>query len=55
LSKPNLRLIAVEHGGHLGFVSKNKPRLWLDGVLIQWMEELEIPQTRNKVAEPSVL
>jgi predicted alpha/beta-fold hydrolase len=54
-SNPNLRLIAVEHGGHLGFVSKNKPRLWLDGILIQWMEELRIPQARNKVAETSVL
>jgi predicted alpha/beta-fold hydrolase len=45
-----LRLLAVEHGGHLGFVSKKKPRLWLDGVLVRWME-----QVRNKVAETSVL
>lgn len=45
-----LRLLAVEHGGHLGFVAKKKPRLWLDGVLLEWME-----QVRNKVAEASVL
>jgi len=46
----NLRLLAIEHGGHLGFVSKQKPRLWLDGVLVEWIE-----QVRNKVAEASVL
>ncbi len=46
----HLRLLAVEHGGHLGFVSRRKPRLWLDRVLVEWMEEV-----RNKVAEPSVL
>ena len=46
----HLKLLAVEHGGHLGFVSKKKPRLWLDRVLVEWME-----QVRNKVAEASVL
>jgi len=41
---PNLRLIAPEHGGHLGFISKGKPRFWLDEVLLQWLQ-----QTRNKL------
>ncbi len=36
---PNLRLVTVEHGGHLGFVSRSKPRFWLDGVIIEWLEE----------------
>jgi len=45
-----LRLLAVDHGGHLGFVSKRKPRLWLDQVLLEWME-----QVRNKVEHASVL
>lgn len=45
-----LRLLAVEHGGHLGFLSKTKPRFWLDHVLLEWMEEV-----RNKVAQGSVL
>ncbi|MGH9558467.1 MAG: YheT family hydrolase [Bryobacteraceae bacterium] len=38
---PNLRLIAVEHGGHLGFISRKKPRFWLDGVILEWIEARE--------------
>jgi uncharacterized protein len=49
-SNPWLRLLAVEHGGHVGFVSRGRPRFWLDGVLLDWMEE-----TRNKVVAGSVL
>ncbi len=30
-SNPNLTLLAVEHGGHLGFLSRQGPRFWLDG------------------------
>ena len=50
LDNPYLRLLAVEHGGHLGFISKTKPRFWLDQVLVNWMEEV-----RNKVLAVSVL
>lgn len=39
----HLHLIAVEHGGHLGFLAKTKPRFWLDETLLEWME-----QVRNK-------
>jgi len=49
-SNPWLRLLTVDHGGHLGFVSKTKPRFWLDDVLVQWMEEV-----RNKVPADLVL
>jgi predicted alpha/beta-fold hydrolase len=42
---PNLRLLAVEHGGHVGFISKTPPRFWLDQVLLEWMSEV-----RNKAA-----
>ena len=42
-TNPNLRLLAVEHGGHLGFIAKTKPRFWLDQVLVNWMLEV-----RNK-------
>jgi hypothetical protein len=41
---PLLRLHAVERGGHLGFIARRKPRLWLDGVLLEWIAEI-----RNKV------
>jgi uncharacterized protein len=41
---PNVRLLAVEHGGHLGFLAKSQPRFWLDEVLVHWMLE-----ARNKV------
>jgi len=42
---PHLRLLAVEHGGHVGFISKTRPRFWLDQVLLEWMSEV-----RNKAA-----
>jgi len=36
-SNPLLRLLAVEHGGHVGFLSRTRPRLWLDRVIIDWI------------------
>jgi predicted alpha/beta-fold hydrolase len=41
---PHLRMLATEHGGHLGFISKTRPRFWLDQVLVHWLLEV-----RNKV------
>ena len=46
---PYLHLLAVEHGGHLGFLSRRRPRFWLDGVVVDWLEEL-----RNKPASANV-
>jgi uncharacterized protein len=43
-SNPCLKLLAVDHGGHLGFIAKTKPRFWLDDVLVNWVLEV-----RNKV------
>ncbi len=43
-ANPHLRLLAVDHGGHLGFISKTKPRFWLDGILVNWIMEV-----RNKI------
>lgn len=34
---PHIQLLAPEHGGHLGFISRQKPRFWLDGVLLEWL------------------
>lgn len=49
-TNPHLRLLAVEHGGHLGFISKIKPRFWLDQVLVHWLLEV-----RNKITADFVL
>jgi predicted alpha/beta-fold hydrolase len=39
-SNPCLTLLAVEHGGHLGFLSRGKARFWLDGTVLDWAESL---------------
>jgi uncharacterized protein len=49
-TNPNLRLMAVDHGGHLGFLSRRKPRFWLDRLLLEWFQE-----AGNKVTADSVL
>jgi len=36
---PCLTLIAVEHGGHLGFISRRRPRFWLDGLVTNWLKD----------------
>ncbi|MCX7603287.1 MAG: alpha/beta fold hydrolase [Bryobacteraceae bacterium] len=42
-ANPCIRLLAVEHGGHLGFLARGAQRFWLDAVLCGWFEAL-----RNK-------
>jgi hypothetical protein len=37
-TNPCLTLLAVEHGGHLGFLSRGKARFWLDGTVLDWAE-----------------
>ncbi len=46
---PWIRFVPVEHGGHLGFVSQKKPRFWLDGVIVEWLEGITAERT---TAEP---
>ncbi|MEO5924596.1 MAG: alpha/beta fold hydrolase [Bryobacteraceae bacterium] len=36
---PLIQLQPVEHGGHLGFISKVQPRFWLDETVLDWMEQ----------------
>ena len=38
---PCLRLLAVDHGGHIGFISRRRPRFWLDGIVLGWLDETE--------------
>jgi predicted alpha/beta-fold hydrolase len=35
---PFLKLLAVEHGGHLGFLARGQSRFWLDGTVLDWAE-----------------
>jgi predicted alpha/beta-fold hydrolase len=37
-TNPALTLIASEHGGHLGFLSRKRPRFWLDEFALNWIE-----------------
>lgn len=48
-SNPHVRLLAVEHGGHLGFLARGPERFWLDGILRDWFEGL-----RNKMPPVTV-
>ena len=34
-----LRLVAVDRGGHLGFLARRGPRFWLDELVMDWIEE----------------
>jgi len=37
---PHLKLVAVEYGGHLGFLARHPPRFWLDELLVGWIKEI---------------
>jgi len=50
-TNPFLELVTTEHGGHLGFLSRDKPRFWLDGVALDWMEGILQAQGRPAYRE----
>jgi predicted alpha/beta-fold hydrolase len=37
---PQLRLLATEHGGHLGFLGRRPHRFWLDDAILEWIGSL---------------
>jgi len=39
----HVRLLATEHGGHLGFLSRRRPRFWTDQVVLEWVESVRAP------------
>ena len=39
-TNPALELLATEHGGHLGFLSRSRPRFWVDEVALAWIEKV---------------
>jgi predicted alpha/beta-fold hydrolase len=38
-SNPHVRFLAVEHGGHLGFLARGRRRFWLDHLIRDWLIE----------------
>jgi uncharacterized protein len=40
LRNRHIELLAVEHGGHLGFVARRGPRFWLGCVVMEWIRGL---------------
>ncbi|MDX2150640.1 MAG: alpha/beta fold hydrolase [Bryobacteraceae bacterium] len=34
-----ITLVAPEHGGHLGFIARRRPRFWADTVVLHWIQE----------------
>lgn len=36
-SNPAIELLAVDHGGHLGFLARNAPHFWVDRVILNWI------------------
>lgn len=49
-SNPNLTLVATRHGGHLGFISRDAPRFWVDEVLTEWISSQTCGRIGNKTA-----
>lgn len=36
----SIRLLVTAHGGHLGFISRRRPRFWLDPTIAEWIEDV---------------
>ncbi len=47
---PHIRLLATEHGGHLGFISRTPPRFWVDRAILGWLDEIRNRQTSELVS-----
>jgi uncharacterized protein len=50
-TNPALELVAPESGGHLGFLSKTRPRFWLDGVVLDFFEKVAIQSESLRLAQ----
>jgi hypothetical protein len=37
-SNPHLHLLALDRGGHVSFLSRRRPRFWLDQAILDWAE-----------------
>ncbi len=45
-----MRLIATEHGGHLGFLNRRTPRFWTDQAAIEFMQEVAAEKVNSASA-----
>jgi predicted alpha/beta-fold hydrolase len=40
-SNPSIQLLATRYGGHVAFLARRPPRLWLDQTVIKWILKVE--------------
>ncbi len=50
-ANPFIRLLATEHGGHLGFLARGPRRLWLDHVIMRYICEVFAKQQTFESSE----
>jgi predicted alpha/beta-fold hydrolase len=43
-ANPHVRLHVTEHGGHIGFLSRRRPRFWADQAVLEWIESVNPPR-----------
>ena len=46
---PHVTLVATDHGGHLGYIARRRPRFWLDSVVSHWFAGLRNKEVGNLV------
>lgn len=47
-NNPALTLLATDQGGHLGFLARRKPRFWLDGAALDWIDSISSGLSRSE-------
>jgi predicted alpha/beta-fold hydrolase len=49
-ANPNITFLAFDHGGHVGFVSRDNPRFWIDPIITRWAVETGNKSRQNCVS-----